>query len=302
MSWLKIDPKNTRNLFQELHLKQLTQVPFLGVVLNIGIALSLAGILGLFWIFADTLKSSVKEALEIRLFLERDISETQKQNLFKRLSGAPFIAQDIDAKPFIRFVNKQEAAQQMTAQTGEDFVKFLGENPLPDTYYLRIKETYQQENRLKALVEELQAYEGVFEVFYESDFVREINSNLAKLASVLVLLALIFFTTTALLINNAVRLTIFAEKELVRTMQLVGATSYFIQKPYLWRALQHGLWGGLLAALFVFLFKILLSNWLEDLTLILPTASFLTLLLGLVLLGCMLCVGSTYLAVRRYIS
>ncbi|TAF31686.1 MAG: hypothetical protein EAZ57_11205 [Cytophagales bacterium] len=299
---MKLPSFDPQSISQELQLRQLTKVPFLGVVLNIGIALSLAGILGLFWILTHTLQSSVKEALEIRLFLERDISETQKQNLYKRLCSAPFIAQDEIGRPSVRLISKQEAAQIMTARTGEDFVKFLGENPLPDTYYLRIRESYHQENRLKALVEELQTYEGVVEVFYESDFVREINTNLAKLASVLILLALIFFATTALLINNAVRLTIFAEKELIRTMQLVGATSYFIQKPYLLRALQHGLWGGLMAILCVYMFKILLSRWLEDLTLILPDASFWLLLGLLLVLGCIMCVGSTYMAVRRYVA
>ena len=146
-------------------------------------------------------------------------------------------------------MSKEEGARQLLQSTGEDFRQFLGDNPLRDAYVLKIKPEYTDTMHLRQLNRSVAAQRGVFEVQYPQDLFASINNNLTRVSLVLLGFAAVLVLVVVILINNTIKLALFSQRFLIRSMQLVGATRLFIQQPFLRRATWQGLASGVLAAL-----------------------------------------------------
>jgi cell division transport system permease protein len=133
-------------------------------------------------------------------------------------------------------------------KTGEDFVELLGENPLHDAFVIRIAPEYQMEESLESIKAELGNLESVHEVVYVKNLVQLINSNVAKISILLMVVTVILLIVTAVLINNTIKLALFSQRFLIRSMQLVGAKTGFVIKPFVRRAGLQGMVAGLLAS------------------------------------------------------
>ena len=146
-------------------------------------------------------------------------------------------------------MSKEEGARQLLQSTGEDFRQFLGDNPLRDAYVLKIKPEYTDTMHLRQLERSVATQRGVFEVQYPQDLFTSINNNLTRVSLVLLGFAAVLVLVVVILINNTIKLALFSQRFLIRSMQLVGATPLFIQQPFLRRATWQGLASGVLAAL-----------------------------------------------------
>ena len=149
--------------------------------------------------------------------------------------------------PQVNFISKEEASKQFVDDTGEDFTEFLGENPLRDALVINIDPAYQEANKLDSIRNAIAGISGVFEVTYVESLVDSINKNLRNIGLFLLGFAVILLIIVVMLINNTIKLALFSQRFLIRSMQLVGATRGFIRKPFLQRALLHGLIAGLVA-------------------------------------------------------
>jgi cell division transport system permease protein len=202
----------------------------------------------------------------------------------------------------LKFVSDEEAAATFIASTGEDFTKFLEDNPLRDSYVLAIAEEFQTSEQLTSIVKELENIPGVFEVSYMTDLVDSINKNLLKVSLVLGGFILILIITVVMLINNTIRLALFSQRFLIRSMQLVGATRGFIRKPFLARAFLFGMMAGSFASVILYgLVKYTQAN-IEGFAL-LENQKLLLFLFGLlIVVGGLLSVLSTLRAVNKYLN
>lgn len=279
--------------------KKLGSYPYISVVLSITLALFVIGVFGALVIYSKELERIVRETVKIQVYLKSQVTEAQRAQIEKGLAVKPYVSQDKNA---IQFISKEEAAKQFIEETGEDFKKFLGENPLRDAYLVRIQEGYHDTASLKKIQTELEQISGVFQVYYVENVIDSINRNVTKIGLILMGLVALLLLVIVLLINNTLRLALFSQRFLIRSMQLVGATRWFIQRPFIYRAGLHGLLAGILASGLVVGLLSFATHRIDDLQLIQNNNRLLLLFGALLVIGMVVAVLSTYRAVNKYLK
>jgi cell division transport system permease protein len=281
--------------------KTLGHFKFGSVLFSTTLSLFIVGLFGVILIQARTLTQMIRENIEVQVFLDKGLSDSQLAEIKKSISGRPFILSKADTVG-LRFISDEEAAATFIQSTGEDFTAFLEDNPLRDSYVIVVAEEFQTSEQLEEIAKELEAIPGVFEVSYMTDLVDSINKNLLKVSLVMGGFILILIITVVMLINNTIRLALFSQRFLIRSMQLVGATRGFIRKPFLMRALLFGMIAGAVASSILFgLVEYTKAN-IEGFVM-LQNQEMLFLLFGvLILAGGILSVLSTLRAVNKYLN
>jgi cell division transport system permease protein len=274
---------------------------FVSVLFSTTLSLFIVGLFGVIVIQAKTLTSIIRENIEIQVFLNTNISEENNKQIGELLKSKPYVL-DKDEEKKITYVSRDEAAATFLIDTGEDFTKFLDDNPLRDSYTFSVKEEFQTAEQIEEIVGEMENMEGVFEVTYMNDLVESINQNLMKVSMVLGAFILILIVTVIMLINNTIRLALYSQRFLIRSMQLVGATKGFIRKPFLTRSFGYGALAGLFAsALLLGLIEYAKSN-VDGFNLLQNQELLLLLFLGLTILGAFLSLFSTLRSVNKYLN
>ncbi len=283
--------------------KKLGDYPSPMVVSSSTLALLVVGLFGLLLLHANRLAARVRQSLEVQVYLQPDLTELQRLRLEKALSTSTYVAYDEETqRPSLRFVSREAAARDMIAQTGEDFQQFLGENPLPDAYTLRLTPEASADSAiLHRAVRSLRQIDGVTDVNYVERLIDSVNQNLRRASMLLLGFALVLTLVVVVLVNNTVKLALFSQRFLIRTMQLVGASEGFIQGPFLRRAAGQGLVSGLLAGLALLAVEQWAILQLPELAVLRDDTRLMLLLVGLVLLGGVLGLLSAWRAVRRYL-
>ncbi len=286
--------------------KKLGSYPYISVVLSITLALFVIGVFGLLMIYSKELERVVLENVKIQVYLKSNISEDQKKEIEKILSNHYFTSKNLPASPTpvnsIQFVSKEEAAKSFIKETGEDFQTFLGENPLRDVFLVGVNPIYHDKRSMAKIKGEVEKITGVFQVHFDKNVIASINENVAKIGLLLLGLSTLLLITVVLLINNTLRLALFSQRFLIRSMQLVGAKRWFIQWPFLIRACLHGLLAGLLASTMLIAVISFANKRIEDLSLIQNTNRIALLFGALTLLGILVAFASTFRAVRKYLK
>lgn len=281
--------------------KKLGSYPFVSVVFSITLALFVIGLFGLLVILTNALTNTIKENIEMQIFLHKNIGENEAIKIVKTLSAKDYISVR-DGSPQVSRISKEEAALQFTQETGEDFVKFLGDNPLRDVVIIKVKPEFHEATNLEAIKKEIEFIRGVYEVTYVENLVKSINENLTKLSIILVGFSAILMTVVVILINNTIKLALFSQRFLIRSMQLVGATASFIQKPFLTRASAYGMLSGMLACGLLWGLLTLLNEKIEGLQTLQSTEKLAILAGGVVILGVIVGFFSTLAAIRKYLK
>lgn len=281
--------------------KKLGSYPYVSVVLSITLALFVIGIFGILVIYSKELERVVQENVKIQVYLKNHLTDAQRTQVEKNLYSKNFLPKTNKDKA-VQFVSKDEAAKQFIKETGEDFQKFLGENPLRDAFLVGVDPAYQDNASMLKIKTEVEAISGVFQVYYVENVIESVNKNVAKIGLVLIGIASILFITVVMLINNTLRLALFSQRFLIRSMQLVGARKWFIQQPFLLRASLHGLIAGAIASTLLITLISYANKHVEDLQLIQNNERLLLLAGSLILLGIVVALFSTQRAVSKYLK
>ncbi|QOI98361.1 MAG: ABC transporter permease [Flammeovirgaceae bacterium] len=281
--------------------KKLGSYPLIGVILSITLALFVTGLFGLLIIYSSQLEKLVRENVRIQVYLKNGLTESQRTQIQRKLEALPYLTKNATNTQPVTFMSKDEAARKFIAETGEDFTKFLGENPLHDAYLITIDPAYHSPEDLNKIKKEIEGMNGIFQVYYVEELITAINNNVARISLILLGLILIFLLVVILLINNTIRLALFSQRFLIRSMQLVGAKNWFIQKPFLLRAMIYGSVGGLLASVALAGVIETANRKIEDLKVLQSLPHFAMLMGGLLLLGIIISVVSTQASIRRYL-
>ncbi|QRR00515.1 cell division protein FtsX [Dyadobacter sandarakinus] len=280
--------------------KKIGSYPNTMIVISLTAALFLIGFCGLLVIQSKKLVSIIRQNVEVRVFVDKSVTKAGQDSILSIIQAKPFVLSSAEAQP-ITYVSKEDAAKEFIQGTKEDFVNFLGENPLRDSYRVKVREEYFEEVKLAQIKKELEQITGVYEVVYQENLADNINKNVTKIYIVLASFAVIMLIIIVLLVNNTIKLAIYSQRFLIRSMQLVGATNGFIQKPYVMRGAIQGLVGGILAAaLLVVLQQVAVRN-VEGLAL-LQEYEKIGILIGIVvILGISIGIASTYQSLARYL-
>ena len=215
------------------------------------------------------------------------------------------LQKDMDAKPYVKsteYISKDAAAAKLKKDLGEDFVNFLGYNPLSPSIDVYLYARYTSPDSVSKIEKYVKGYTFVKEVYYQESLLYLINENVRKISLFILVVSLFLFLVALTIINNTIRLSVYSKRFLIRTMQLVGATKSFIRRPFLVKSVFHGLIAGLIAM--TLLLGLLYMVEKEFFLLFTFQDTNLIFLLGaaIILIGIIINVISTFFSVNRYLG
>lgn len=281
--------------------KKLGSYPFVSVILSICLALFVIGLFALLVVHTNKLTEIIKENIEMQVYLRKDITDNQRIQIQKTLAAREYTSRKNDEVQ-IQFISKEEAAASFIEDTGEDFSQFIGDNPLRDAYTIKVAPEFHDAAKMKEVQADIQSLNGVFEVIYVESLVESINKNVTMISLWLLGIAALLLIAVVLLINNTIKLALFSQRFLIRSMQLVGARRSFIKGPFLRRAFLHGLVAGLLASGMLYLLLQVANERVPDLSSLQDPNTVLIIFGGLLLLGAIIGFLSTYRAISKYLN
>jgi cell division transport system permease protein len=264
------------------------------VIISLSLVLFVVGLLSLVLINAEKLSNYVKENIGFSIMIKEDVKEIELIEFNKILDAEDFTKST-------RFISKEQTTKELEQDLGEDFVNFLGFNPIMASIDVKLNSSYANNDSLQNISSRLEKSDVVYEVFYQKNLIKKLNSNVGKISFFLICISLILFFIAFALINNTIRLSVYSKRFIIRTMRLVGAENSFIQKPFLISGVYQGLYSAIFA-IFMLLGSIQLIQT--------ETASILNINdlqnIGLVFIvlfcsGIIISGTSTFFAVRKFI-
>lgn len=219
---------------------KLGSYPVTSVLFSSILALFTFGLFLLLILHAARLSDVIKSSVKMQVYLQNNVKDEENLRLGNLISDRDFVL-NRNNTPQVAYVSKDEAAQNFINETGTNFFQLLEENPLRNSYVLTIDHHYHDSKSLQLIKKELEEMKGVFEVDYIEDFIDSINKNLTTIGLVLISLVAILFVLVMLMIANTIRLSLYSQRFLIRSMELVGATDNFIKRPFLMRSILIGL-------------------------------------------------------------
>ncbi|WP_183566960.1 cell division protein FtsX [Mucilaginibacter sp. SP1R1] len=271
-----------------------TKTIYISTVFGIAMVLVMIGLLGLILVHANNLSRYVKENIVLNIFVDDAAHETDVLQLQKQLDANMMVKQT-------QYVSKELAARNLQKDLGEDFVKFLGYNPLSQSLDVYLKADYANNKDIEKFKTDLLKNPLVKEVKYQQSLVDQMNQNLTSISLVILVFAAIFVILSVALINNTIRLAIYSQRFLIKSMQLVGATKGFIRKPFLLYGIWHGLLGGLIAIIILIGTLYLGYREVPDLVILQNYTEFGIVFLGVIGIGIFISAFSTFLAVNKFL-
>ncbi|SMD35907.1 cell division transport system permease protein [Reichenbachiella faecimaris] len=281
--------------------KKLGSYPFISVVFSVTLALFVMGLFGLMLMMTKNLTTIIQENVEMQVFLNKNLSQNEITKIVKTLSSKDYVIKK-EGVAQISHITKEEAAKEFYEETGEDFVEFLGDNPLKDVVVIKISPAFHESQNLVEIKKEIGFIRGVHEVTYIESLVSSIRENVKKVSFVLVGFSVILLVVVVILINNTIKLALFSQRFLIRSMQLVGATTHFIRKPFLLRASLFGFVAALIAIGLLASLMRYLNTEVEGLLELLQLEQLVVLATGIVLVGIFVGFMSTFAAIRKYMK
>jgi len=199
---------------------------YISIVIIMSIVLFLFGFFGVFVISSSSIANSFKENFSISIFFKENAKQIEVSELQNQLLMSDYLEK-------LTYVSKENAVLIMKEEYGEDFIKDLGYNPLVNSIDINLKSKYVETIKIDSIAEIIKMNKYVDEIVYEKNLITLINENIKKVSFWLVPSIIIFLLITFLIINSSIRLSIYSNRQLIKTMQLVGATKSFIRKPFL---------------------------------------------------------------------
>jgi cell division transport system permease protein len=264
-------------------------------VVSITLVLVMLGLLALTVFHAKKLSDYVKENIGFRVYLKEDAPEEEIILLQKRL----------DAEAFVKssdYISPEEAARELTVELGEDFIDFLGYNPLPPSVDLRVKAAYANVDSLEVIESRLMQELIVKEVFYQKSLVQLINKNIRRISIVLLGFSGLLLLIAMALINNTIRLSVYSKRFIIRTMKLVGATRGFIGRPFILKGILQGLYSAIFAIILLSAILYFLMREVPELVSLYDLNIYLAVFGLVIITGMFLAWISTFFAVRKYLK
>ncbi len=268
---------------------------YFSVVLSIFLVLFLLGVLGFFIINSKKLADDFKEEIAMTVFFKNEANDTIVKAFGTELKAARF------AKSFA-YVSKEAAAKQHSDIIGEDFMTFLGENPLQNSYDIHLKANFVERDSIAKIEASLRKNAMVSDIVYDKQLVNLVNDNIKKVSMWILIASGLLTVIAVLLINSSLRLSIYSNRFIIKTMQMVGATKSFIRKPFVMRSIKLGMIGAGLAVLALLALLIYLDNTYPSLGILNDPLLIALVLISIFGIGVLITWLSTYFATQRFLN
>jgi cell division transport system permease protein len=265
------------------------------VVLSISLVLFLLGILGVLVINTKKLGDHFKEQIKITVFLKDSAKKVEISQLQQSLALAPYTKEAV-------FVSKEDAAEQLREDIEEDFLGFLGYNPLKNAIDLNLLAAYVSPEEMAEIVADLSAKSFVAEVAYDQPLVDLLNDNIKKISFWILVISSLMTFIAVLLINASIRLALYSNRFIIKTMQMVGATKQFIRKPFMATNIKLGIIGAFVALSGIGSLMVYLDFVFPSLGLLNDPISLGIVASGIFLMGAVIAGMSTFFAAQRFLN
>lgn len=264
-------------------------------IISISLVLLLLGIVGLLLINGRNIRRQVMESIGFNVILKENVREADTYQLQKIL----------DAKQYIlstEYITKEEAALETEQMLGEDFIRFLGYNPLPPSIRVRLHQEWANPDSVMLIEQELLRYDTIEEVFYKKSLLYAVNENIRQISMIILGFSFLLALISVTLINNTIRLSIYSRRFIINTMKLVGATRGFIRRPFLYRSAGSGFTASLIALTLLFGLVYLLQEEFDGVISLRDYDMLALLALCVMLAGMLISWISTFFAVNKYLN
>ncbi len=280
---------------EEIIVGRRLKTSYISTVVSITLVLFVLGLLGLIILHAKKVSDHIQENIGFSVILLDNARETEIVSLQHELDLMPSVLST-------EFVSKEEAADDLMEELGEDFVEFLGYNPLFPSIDVRLKAGYTHPDTIANFESQLTENHIVKEVYYQKSLVNLINENIKRISVVLLLFSILLTIIAFALINNTIRLSVFSKRFLIKSMQLVGATQTFIRKPFVIKGIIQGIIGAFITVGLLILTLITAQKQIPELQAFQDIEMLALLFCGVIFLGIIISWISTHLAVKKYLK
>jgi len=268
---------------------------YFSVVISISLVLFLLGLLGLLVLNTKKVADHFKEKIALTVYLKDSAKEVEITQLEQSLALAEYTKT-------AEFISKEQAAEEHTAVIGENFMEFLGYNPLQNSIDVYMLADYVSPEKMEEINKELMAKDFVDEVIYDKPLIALLNDNVKKISLWVLIISSLFTFIAVLLINSSIRLSVYAKRFTIKTMQMVGATKRFIRRPFIWKSVRLGMVGAILAMIGMGLVLYYLNKTFPELHLLEDQILLIALFLFIFLMGLFITWFSTFFATQRFLN
>ncbi|HLY68391.1 MAG TPA: permease-like cell division protein FtsX [Puia sp.] len=265
------------------------------VILGVSLVLFFLGMLGWIVINANKLGQTFRENIEVQVYVRENISAKDSAAIIQYIASQPY------TKSY-EYVSKDLAKKRYLQDGNSDWAAVLDKNPLPASVNFKIKSDYASVDSLTKIQTDLSQNLSVSDVHYNKSLVMNLNNNISKISIVLLIIAVLTSILVIFLIDNTIRLAMFSNRFLIKTMQMVGATRWFIAKPMDIRALINGLISGLIAVAGILAIILLTERWIPEVRALRDYTLLSALFAAMILLGILISLGSTHRSVIKYLK
>lgn len=267
---------------------------YISTIISISLVLFLIGTLGILVLNAQRISEYVKENVVMTVMLKPDSKEEDVTRLINMLNGSTYVKAT-------KYINSETAAQELSKDLGEDFVKSLGYNPLSGSIDIFLKAEYADNTSINGIRTSLSNTSIVKEIYYQPSLIEVINKNIRTISLIILGFSALLFLIAGALINNTIRLSLYAKRLLIKSMKLVGATRSFIRKPFLVKGMMHGFYGGIIADILLFGLLYVTRKQVPEFFGLQDTQLLLIIMGGVIVIGVFVSLVSTYFAVNKYL-
>jgi len=279
----------------EKYQKRRLRSSYISVIISISMVLFLLGFLGLLIINTKKVSNYFKEQAAITLFLNNDVA----------LKGIKNLQASIDEEIFTRsteFISKEDAAKIYKEENGEDFMDFLGYNPLHNSIDIFVKAEYVTPEKMTEIEEKYASNQFVSDVSYDKPLIGLLTKNVKRISFFILLFSGLATLIVVVLINSSIRLSVYSKRFTIKTMQMVGATKRFIRKPFIWRSVKLGIAGAILALIELTIVLYYLNNNFPDFGFMNDPLELLILFGSVFIIGVTITWFSTFFATQRFLN
>ena len=268
---------------------------YFSVIVSITLVLFLLGFFGFLVFSTKKLANHFKEQVIVTILIKDEAKSADIAQLQKTLSVASFVKS-------LRFISKDEAAETFSKDIGEDFVSFIGTNPLQNVIDLSLKADYAEPDRMAEIKRELEQNSFVSEVVYDQSLVALIHENVNRIGLITLVFSALFTFVSVLLINASIRLSIYSKRFIIKTMQLVGATRSFIRRPFIRTNVRLGILSAFLAILLFYGALLAIVKSYPEFSILLDNTILCIVFIGILAMGILISWLSTYFATQRFLN
>ncbi|GGK43391.1 MULTISPECIES: cell division protein FtsX [Flavobacteriaceae] len=268
---------------------------YLSVIISIALVLFLVGFLGVILLKTNTISNHFKEKVAITIFLNDNAKSNDVEILEAELKQAEYSKEVV-------YISKKEAAEIYAEEIGEDFVEFLGDNPLKNAIDVTLKSDFVTPEQMGEIEKNLLIRSIVAEVVYDKPLIELLTKNINRISFWMLLLSALFTLIAVVLINSSIRISIYSKRFTIKTMQMVGATKGFIRRPFIWKSIKLGIIGALVSNAALVGFIIYINKMVPEIELLSDYKALGFLFLFIIIMGILITWLSTFFATQRFLN